>query len=124
MLKFNGYCDFLLCRIFRILFLLFLAVFIIYPIANATFDAHADYLNHSSVINDMDDDYGGDKHYTFHVFKHASEDYHATCITLFRQVLGINDPAYYIANRERSTPVIKSSRTYPPLSSDPSPPVI
>jgi hypothetical protein len=111
------------CGIYRLLFLLFLAVFFIYPIADAAFDAQTDYLDHSSAINDIDDDYSGDNHDAFYVLKHASQNYHAAGTALFHQPSAACDPVIHIFDRKISATVVKTSQTSPTLASDPSPPL-
>ncbi len=67
MLKHNQYSHLFQCRIYRILFVLFLVLFTIYPIL----DAYADSLNYSSAPIDIADD-------SLYAFKQISRGHHTS----------------------------------------------
>jgi hypothetical protein len=117
MLKFDVYSELLKHQICRILFLLFLSCFAIYPIL----DAFADSLNSSLVENNIDDDSVGDDN-AFHVFKDPSQNYHATGIVLFHQTSTTCHPVLHNFDRLIAF-VVKTIQTCPTSSSDPSPPL-
>lgn len=116
MLKFNAYPKLLKNLICRFLFLLLISVFAIYPVL----DACADSFNSSIVLNDMDDD-GGDDH---DAVQHAAQDCHAACIALFHQASAAYAPVLCLIDRTKPAIVVRTSQACPPLSSDPSPPVV
>jgi hypothetical protein len=114
---------------YRLVYLLFLAVFAISPIA----DAYSDSLCSPPVfLNDLDDSDSpvsinelklNDTRKSLHALKtlkHASRHYHAR----MQQALIHGCPACQIIKIQISANDVKSSQNCPPLASDPSPPVI
>lgn len=83
MLKLNAYSNLLKTLIYRLLFLLLIFVFALYPVL----DACAYFLN-SSVVSDIDRDDADSTHATF---KHISQNHQAGFIALFQQDLTIHD---------------------------------
>jgi hypothetical protein len=115
MLKHNQYCNLLQCRIYRLLFFLFLALFTLYPIL----DAYADSFNYSPANFDMADD-------SFYSSEQITRG-HPTSKTpfngLFLPVSARGGLSFSITNREYPAIVINNTISCSPLSSDPSPPV-
>jgi hypothetical protein len=122
-------CNILLRKIYRLLFLVFLAVFTISPIV----DAYSDSLSSSLVFfNDLNDSDSPVSIYdlklnharkSLHALRQASNHYH-NALTLSLRASLKDEPVCHIIKIQISANDIKSSQTCPPLSSDPSPPVI
>jgi hypothetical protein len=116
MLKHNQYCHLFQYRIYGILFVLFLVLFTIYPIL----DAYADSLNYSSATMDVADD-------SLDTSKQITRGHHTSPTPfngLFLPALAIIDnSALTISQKGISSNEIKSHQSYPPLSSDLSPPL-
>ncbi|MCK9419798.1 MAG: hypothetical protein M0R70_10515 [Nitrospirae bacterium] len=128
MLKNSMNCDVRQCRVYRLLFLLFLTVFAIAPLA----DAYTDSLCPSPVFFDdlIDSDLPvsindlklNDALNSLHALKSASErklDDHALLV----EALAIDGTACHIIRRDVQLCALKIFQACPPLSSDPSPPV-
>jgi len=129
MLNHNLHDDLFQCRIYRLLFLLFLAFFATYPLV----EAYSDYacLPHDFFkdINDSDSDdivaidELNNIRKSFHELKsskHVSRAYRAGL-----QQASIKDALKsHVIKIQHSAHDIKSSQIYPPISSDLSPPVI
>lgn len=106
--------------IYRVLFLLFLVVFLVYPIADARSDAYPDYFNDANVVNDMEDD-----HNSFHALNPLSQDHHANLISLLSLNLLIDGSMCHVERKETQVFDLKSSHAcFPLLSSDVSPPSV
>jgi hypothetical protein len=117
MLKHNQYCHLLQCRIYRLLFILFLVLFTIYPIL----DIYADSVNYSTVNLDIADDSSNDSD-QISLSYHNS---HTPFISLFLSAsTTIDNPACSIIKRAIPSNEIKSHQSCPPLSSDLSPPLV
>ena len=115
------------CRIYRLLFLLFLAVFFISPIV----DAYQDSFCPSTILfNDLYDEDSpvsidelnlNDALNSHHALKSASEQYYYYNDQTLASAKG--HPSKCITKSQISANDIKSSQCCPSLSSDPSPPV-
>jgi len=128
MLNHNINCDLLLCRIFRLLFILLLALFAQSPIA----DAYQDNFCSPSVFTDLND---ADSPVSINddlKLDNALNSLRASILastqthdnsTLSLRALATNGPRGQI-KREVPLRAQKTSQIRLPLSSDPSPPVI
>jgi hypothetical protein len=129
MLNINTHYDVLWFRRSRLLFLLFLAFFAISPIA----DAYTDSLCSSPVLfnelNDADSPVSindlklNDALDSLHAFNSTAKQ-NPDDLALSLHALAKDGPACQITRTESSVFAVKSSQCCPPLSSDPSPPVV
>lgn len=129
MLKNFVNCGSLRCRINRLIFLLFLSIISIYPIADACVDSQQLSLGFINYLNDPDDPEVTNELklnniqkpcHVQNASKHASQ--HNLALS---QQTSINDkPACQIKKIQAFANNVKSSQIYFPVSSDLSPPVV
>jgi hypothetical protein len=112
------------CRIYRLLFLFLLAVFSISPIVDAYQDSCCsstfDDLNDIDLPVSINNLQLNDARKPHHALKNASEQNHH-----YQKVASAKDsPSGLTTKPQNSANEIKSSQCCPPLSSDPSPPLL
>jgi hypothetical protein len=116
MLNKNEYCYLLQSRLYRLLFLLFLVLFTIYPIL----DAYADSFNCAPANMDVVDD-------SFNASELMSRGHHTSTpfngLFLPVSALVVNS-AFTISRKEIPFNEIKCHHSSPPLPSDLSPPFV
>jgi hypothetical protein len=104
-------------RIYRRLFVLCLALFALYLLFDAAWDAHSDHLTHPLRMTPDD-----------RVCSSRHNDHNPKIIALFQRVPipAIDGPFFHFIGKIRTilAALIKNSRSCPPIFSDLSPPVI
>jgi hypothetical protein len=123
MLNNNINSELLRCRIYRLLFLLFLSVFAVSPIADAYTNSLCSStcnFNDSNDIISIDDLNLDDDYNSCHVLIHEAALDHA----LLQQAPSIDGPAGHITTKQLPLNDRCSSQHTSLASSDPSPPVI
>jgi hypothetical protein len=127
--------ELLRCRIYRLLFLLFIAVFTIYPVI----DAYADYQNlfnqeidydagYAGSASEVDASNNGPSGNNFHINKTNTLTFERSVFNIGRmpiQSTSISDNTY-CQFKESIIPINEkiSDLAYRPMSSDPSPPFV
>ena len=132
MLMINIHSDMLQCRIYKLLFLLFLAVFTIYPII----DVYAECVTPSPIFfNDLnttgsDDDIDSIHELNLndtkkHLYANKNSKYATQQHQAHLQLASIKDGSSCPTDKiQTSTHTVKSHQSYPPASSDSSPPAV
>jgi hypothetical protein len=103
-------------RIYRRLLVLCLILFALYPLFDAALDAYTDHMLHPVRMSPDD-----------RLRSERRNDHSPKIIALFHRVSfpAIEEPVFYFFKTGTMPAVaIKTSQTCPPLSSDPSPPVV
>lgn len=106
-------------RMYGLLCLLFLAFLVFYPVADAALDAFSDHLTHSPRMLPEDRMQSDQQNHPSKIIAIVQQAFVSAKSTI------IDGPVFRVfITRTTPAPAVKISQTCPPLSSDPSPPVV